>query len=435
ILDISKRDFVTVNQSADVSVRVINKGLAEIANGSLIFDVYHEAYEVGSRVLTQQEPIPLLPEGGVVRLSFTFTPSLEGRYLIEAFADIYGDEVPEDNYRIVHLLAGEYLLMEDVEGDVSDWNAPTNFQSPYRWEVVEDGGGLGEAHSPTHSWRFGYFGIAGPSLTYEYHYLETPIIQLQGETPRVVFYQRFELTTRTEGITMQPLDSDVATVEVSFDGGNWTSVATFTGIQLTWERVYIDLAPYSFGASDMVLRFNATARIMPDDGGWWVDDLVVLTQPLKSAALVKPLETQKEVLAGGSTSFIFLLVNIGDLDEEFHFQVEGLPFDWEAFIGSNETSAVPVTDYNVNLGVDDQLFLTLIVRASILAERGVPVQGLLQALSSDEEVGASFIFTVSVPLGFGFSLSGRALVVAFILGGVMLAIAVVLTAVRKRERY
>ncbi|MFQ5839043.1 MAG: hypothetical protein ACE5HJ_09745, partial [Thermoplasmata archaeon] len=170
-------------------------------------------------------------------------------------------------------------------------------------------------------------------------------------------------------------------------------------------------------------------------GGWWIDDIVVLTQPLERGALVKALDNQKEVTPGGTVSFLFMLVNIGDLEEEFHFKVDGLPLDWEAFIGVNETSGVAVEEYQVRMAVDEQIFLTLIVRSPLLAERGVLVQGMLMALSPEEEVGASFIFTVQVPVGFGLNLSGRTLVVVFIIGGVMLAIAVVLTAMKRKQGY
>ncbi len=434
ILSVQKRDFVPVNTSAGLGVQVINKGLAEVTNGSLNLDVYRASDETAT-VFSAREPLPPLPADGIAAFSFSFTPTLEERYVIEAFAEVVGDEVPEDNYRIVHILAGSFLLMEDLEGSPPTWDTPTNFQSAHRWEVVQDGDGFGQAYSPTRSWRFGYFGVVGPGVTYEYHYLESPSIPLQGETPRLVFYQRYELTRKTEGIALQPLDSDVATVEISFDGGNWTPVASFRGVQMTWKRAYVDLAPYSSGAVSMAVRFNATARVMPEDGGWWIDEIVVLTKPLEKAALARPLESKKDVIAGGSAEFIFLLANIGDLDDEFHFRVEGLPTDWQAFIGSNETSAVPVGNYNVSLNVDEQIFLTLVVRSSILAERGVPVEGALQARSSDEVVRASFTFIVQVPLGFGLSLSGRTLVVAFIIGGVMLAIAVVLTALRRKEQY
>ncbi len=94
-----------------------------------------------------------------------------------------------------------------------------------------------------------------------------------------------------------------------------------------------------------------------------------------------------------------------------------------------------VEDYTVSLDVDEQLFLNLIVQAPLLAERGVSLDGILVVTTADADADASFVFTVEVPVTFGFNLGGRTLVITLIIAGVMLALAVVLTALRKRERY
>ncbi len=435
ILEIEKRDFVELNRSADFEVALLNKGLTEVENATLSLNVYYETYEEGSRVYNDEGSLPTMAEGDATTVPFSYTPTQAGRYLIEAFVEVEGDGVPVDNYRIVHVIAGNHLLIEDVEGSVAGWSTPTNPGSLYRWEVVENGDGYGEAHSPVRAWRFGYFGPQGPVVSYEYHYLESPTLTLQGEDLGLVFYQRFELTRRTGGSELQPLESDMAAVEASFDGGPWVRLTSFEGIQLDWQRAYVNLTPYADGASEMRIRFNATGEAMPDEGGWWIDDLVVVTQPLVPAALVRPLENQGSVTPGGSVQFEFILVNIGDVFEEFHFDVNGLPSDWGALIGINETSAVAVEDYNVSLDVDEQLFLNLIVQAPLLAERGVSLDGILVVTTADADADASFVFTVEVPVTFGFNLGGRTLVITLIIAGVMLALAVVLTALRKRERY
>ncbi len=434
VLGVVKEDIVAPNGTVDLEVQIANRGLAEVDNATVRLDVYYEAYDADARVLAEEAPLPSLAEGDVASVTFPVTPVEEGRYLVEAFADVEGDELPENNLRIVHFLAMEVLVREDVEGSLVGWDAPTNLNSAYRWEVVEDGDDYGLAHSPTRAWRFGYFDTPGPTQSYPSYYLQSPSFSLQGETPYLVFYQRYRLTTRTGGVSMQPLDSDEATVEVSFDGGPWTRVARFMGVQETWDRAYVDLATYAAGAASVALRFRATADVMPESGGWWIDDVMILPAPLESAALLRPLNTQEEVVPGGSARFDFLAVNVGDLDETFSFQVEDLPADWDAFIGDNETAAIPVDTFNVSLEVDEQLLLTLVVRVSLLAERGSPVQGTLHGLTSDEAAESSFVFTVQVPLGFGLNLSGRTLVVALIIGGLMLAIAVVLTAMRNRRR-
>ncbi len=435
ILDIAKRDFVDLDSSTGIEVVVLNKGLAEIENASLFLNVYFDTYEESSRVYNQETSLPRLEEGDTLAVPYAYTPTQEGRYLIEAFVDVEGDEVPVDNYRIVHFIAGDHLLLEDVEGVVTGWSAPTNPGSLYRWEVVEDGEGYGEAHSPVRAWRFGYIDPQGPVTSSDYYYLDSPTISIPGGNLSLVFYQRYVLTTRTEGSQLQPLESDTATVEASFDGGPWITLVSFEGVQLTWRRAHVNLTSYAVGASELTIRFNATGEAMPDTGGWWIDDVVITTQPLVSAALVRPLTNQGTVIPGGSISFDFILVNIGDTLDEFNFAVEGLPSDWDALMGSNETSAVAVEDYAVSLDVDEQLFLTLIVRAPLLAERGVSLDGILMVTTADQDADASFVFSVEVPVTFGFNLGGRTLVVVFIVAGIMLALAVVLTALKKRRGY
>ncbi len=436
ILSIDKRDFVELNLTTDVVVTVLNKGLTDVDNASMTLNVYYEAYEESSRTYSFEDPLPMLEADRTASVPYSFTPTQRGRYIIEAFVDLVGDGVPVDNYKFVHVVAGNHLLLEDVEGGVPGWDNSTNQGYLYRWEVVEDGAGYGNSYSPVRAWRFGYFGPQGPEVNYTYYYLVTPTLPIESGALNLFFYQRYELTRRTEGSTLQPLDSDVVAVEASFDGGlSWIQLASYRGIQLTWRRAHVDLEPYAGGASEVTIRFNATAEAMPDTGGWWIDDIVLSTQSAVFAALVKPLVSQGSVRPGGTVSFQFILANIGDVFEVFHFEVSELPTNWKAFMGTNETSAVPVGNYTLSLDVDEQQFLTLIVRAPVLAEWGASIDGVLTVTASGSVTLASFLFTVEVPVTFGFNLEGRTLVVTIIIVGIMLALAVILTALRKRRGY
>lgn len=431
VLSITKEDFVPVDAATPLEVTVLNKGLATATNASVAVNVYYETYEPDARVFSRLEGLATLLEGEMLTRGYTFTPDQPGRYLIEAFADLEGDEAPEDNLRLVHLQAGDLLFRDDVEGGGAGWSTISLYE--YRWEVVENGDGYGPAHTPTRAWRFGYFGTGAPSPS-PYHYLDSPVIPLNGAAPWLVFYQRYTLAGGFGGAGEE---SDTAIVEVRFDGGLWQEIARVTGNDASWRRAAFDLAPFGDNASTLQIRFNVTATVLPDEGGWWIDDIAVVSADLGPAPLVVPLVTQGEVLPGGTAipPLKFLLVNLGDLYEEFHFQVEGLPSDWSAFIGANETGGVPVTDYQVSLDVDEQVALTLIVQAPLLAERGATLDGTLIALTVQDLANASFVFTVNVPLGFGFDLRGQTLVLVIIIAGVLLAIAVVLTAVKRRRGY
>ncbi|MFQ5908099.1 MAG: M6 family metalloprotease domain-containing protein [Thermoplasmata archaeon] len=435
ILSVARPTFVPLDNPVQVDVRIANRGLTTVSNGTLTLDVFYEEYNLSARI--DQDTRSLLPlgEGESQTLSFTFTPTDRGSYLVEAAASVEGDELPENNIQIVHVVAGEHLSLEDVEGSTSGWTTSADSGSAHRWEVVEDGAGYGLAHSPDRAWRFGAFDFVGPPIIYPSYYLTGPEIPLGTDVPRLRYYQRFELTTAADESGAEPSDSDVATVSVSFDGGPWIEVASFTGTESEWTPVYVDLAPYAGGANTLRLRFTSTAGFMPDDGGWWIDDVAVLRVPLEPVPLVKALDTHRDVDPPGTTvSFLFLLVNVGDVPASFTFLVQGLPADWAALIGQNETSAIPVAAYSERLGPDQQRALNLNIRSPLLAERGVLHQGLFTVLTVDENSSASFVFTLQVGVGF-FDLSGRTLIVAFIIGGVMLALAMVLTGLRRRRTH
>ncbi|MEE9197423.1 MAG: M6 family metalloprotease domain-containing protein [bacterium] len=433
ILDVARPGFVSLNQSVPVDVLVTNRGLTTVANGSLSFDVFYEEYNLSARVFEESRVLLPLDVGETRMIAFAFTPAQRGTYLVEAAAQVPGDDLPENNIRIVHVVAGQHLMLEDVEGDVSVWTLSNDLGAAHRWEVVENGEGFGTAHSPTRSWRFGDFGTFGVPASYPFYNLTSPEILLGGELPRLLFYQRYKLATASEESGGNPPESDRAAVAVSFDGGPWTEVASFTGIDLDWAPVYVDLAPLAQGAGRMQVRFTATAGAMPQEGGWWVDDVVVLRVPLEPMPLLKALDNQKEVLPGGTVSFLFLVVNVGDIPGSVTFAVQGLAADWEALLGRNETSAIAVAAYGDRLDPDQQRALNLIVRAPLLAEQGVLHQGTLAALM-DEGGSANFVFSLTVPF-FGFDLTGRNFIVALIIGGVMLALAMVLTGLRRRRTY
>ena len=435
VLDITRPSFVPLSQNVSLGVTVVNRGLTNVTDGTLVLDIFLDDYNLTARVWTDQRALPFLTVGATLLLPFTFTPTQTGTYLIEAFASVEGDELPENNIRIVHLVAGQELFLEDVKLGNSGWNTSTPAGSTHQWEVVTDGGIYGSAHSPSWSWRFGDFGSAGQVVDGFYH-LESPEIDLQNEVPRLLYYQRYQLGTGAAEPVNATRESDIATVAVSFNGGvDWIELARFEGSQTEWARVYVDLARYATGAQSMRIRFNSTAGIMPEEGGWWIDDIVVLKVPMAPMPLLRPLESQKTVVPGSTVSFLFILVNVGDLLANFTLQVEGLPVDWDAFIGRNETSAIPVSAFEERLGVDEQRSLNLIVRSHPLAARGVLHQGVLRALIVDEEGEARFVFALQVPLGFGLDLGGQTFVVVLIIGGVMLALAMVLTRLRRRRTY
>ncbi|MBK9470668.1 MAG: immune inhibitor A [bacterium] len=64
---------------------------------------------------------------------------------------------------------------------------------------------------------------------------------------------------------------DFAQVQVSANGGPWTTVAQYDGTLSTWTQVTIDLAAYA--GQDLALRFYLTTDVSLTYDGWYIDDV------------------------------------------------------------------------------------------------------------------------------------------------------------------
>jgi hypothetical protein len=64
---------------------------------------------------------------------------------------------------------------------------------------------------------------------------------------------------------------DFARVQVSADGGPWTTVASYDGVMPTWAQETIDLGAYA--RQDLELRFLMSTDTSVTQDGWYIDDV------------------------------------------------------------------------------------------------------------------------------------------------------------------
>ena len=87
--------------------------------------------------------------------------------------------------------------------------------------------------------------------------------------PVLTFFHRYSL--RNGGF---PCGVDNALVEISTNGGfNWTTLQTWTGTNLSWGFVQINLSNYNFDS--VKIRFNLSAYSGCNDDGWYIDDVSI----------------------------------------------------------------------------------------------------------------------------------------------------------------
>ena len=188
--------------------------------------------------------------------SFQIPP---GTYDITASADGYAsasvsDIVAGENQTVgqnFSLPLFEAQIDHDVESGAEGWTP----QSP--WFIT-----TAQSNSPTHSWTDSpgnYGSNVNTSLT-------SPVVDFTGlESPTLTFWHRYDLES----------GFDFGHVEVSIDGTNWTSVASYSGVQNTVEQVTLPL-PIGTGEANLQVRFRLSSDPSVTGDGWYVDDIAIL---------------------------------------------------------------------------------------------------------------------------------------------------------------
>jgi len=70
-------------------------------------------------------------------------------------------------------------------------------------------------------------------------------------------------------------DNDICSVEISCDGTDWEEIASFSGIQQTWQRILLSLTEWT--NSSIYLRFKLTTDETLVDPGWIIDDIKIIS--------------------------------------------------------------------------------------------------------------------------------------------------------------
>ena len=83
------------------------------------------------------------------------------------------------------------------------------------------------------------------------------------------------------------VDYDYGKVQISADGGAWTTLASYTGLALIWEQIHVDLSP--FAGQDIAIRFVMESDYSVNEDGWYIDDVVVTGNTGQGFAMVPPV--------------------------------------------------------------------------------------------------------------------------------------------------
>ncbi|MEN8007801.1 MAG: M14 family zinc carboxypeptidase [Candidatus Krumholzibacteriota bacterium] len=117
---------------------------------------------------------------------------------------------------------------------------------------------------------------------------------------------------------------DYGRVQISADGGPWTTVASYTGLALIWEQVTIDLSLYA--GQDIALRFAMETDYSVVEDGWYIDDVVLTGFPSQTFFMDPPLAVspvEGETVGATPTLAVSPVIKASPLALGFGFRIYG----------------------------------------------------------------------------------------------------------------
>ena len=341
--------FAAPNAIVGAEVVLVNDGPSADAT-TVTLRVYRERFDAGALVLERRANASL-PPAIATPVAFAFPVDVPGRYLVHASVAPGGD-VPWNDERLAHVIIQPLYFVDTIESGDGSWTADGSAADPYRWILVNETFENASAHSLRSAWRFGLEELLSPNLVpVPWHALTTVPIAVPGGPVHLIFYHRYALWNRTDRGPAGPGESDEALVEIRSDAGPWTVVARFTGRDLAWRGVSLNLSANVSEPASIQVRFNVSFGLMPNRGGWWIDDVVVAAGGLGRGLVFTADPTRFDVPPLGVVRAVARLFNVGDYEETVDLSVPLLAENWFASLGFEPVRLGPDRDALLPLSV------------------------------------------------------------------------------------
>jgi len=222
-------------------------------------------------------------------------------------------------------------------------------------------------------------------------------------------------------------DTDDAYVEVRYNGGPWTPLAHYMHRDLTWRGVSLNLTAQISGPTTFQVRFNVSANVIGNSGGWWIDDVMIAERGLAPAVVLLGSTSPYEAPAGGAVGLVVQVANVGDYETSFRLDAVLPESGWGATVRGDMSA--PLSGYVVRLAPDNEIAVRIVIAVPSTAPAGAGYSITITAAAVGDP-------NASAALPLQIHLSGVPIEVV-ILSGIAIAIAVLLVIVlvmRRRRR-
>jgi len=301
------------NTTVDAEVVLVNEG-ASTETVDVTLGLYRDRFDVGALILerrTNASLASLTP----TPVPFAVAVGPPGRYLVHVSV-VPGGDVPWNDERFAPILVRPLYFRDTLESGPGSWTTDGSPADPHRWVLVNETFENASAHSLASAWRFGLEELASPNPSPAAWHALTPVPVVVPAGPvHLIFYHRYALWNRTVRGPAGPGESDEALVEVRSGAGPWVAVARFTGRDLAWRGVSLDLSANVSVPGIVQVRFNVSSAVMPDRGGWWIDDVSIAGGGLGRGLVFTATPIRFDVGPWSVARSAARLVNVGDYEE------------------------------------------------------------------------------------------------------------------------
>ena len=386
VVALDKPSGVRLNAEVLVTATVSNGGARPQSNVAVELAIYRGVFQPDARISTLRATILQMARGENRTVSWTFRPDAYGNYILRVNVLLEDDELPENNDRMSHVGVFDFLVRQDWEGSETNWSIAST-GGDFLWRRVAAGETYYAAFSPTHAYRFGWFG-GGTNASEAY--LVSPFFTATPFT-YVAWQQRYSLTGQIVANSTVPPETDEAFVQFSVDLGPWQDLRgpsgaplQYVGTALTWSKAYANLTAQGVTAGSLVrLRWGLYGQNQTLDGGWWLDDIFVVTQNLTYGMAVRATPDFSLIDPGGFATYRLKVTNVGDFPDTYRFNTSQ-PTGWATFMRLDASGLEPVSDFSMDLGTDQETAATLIVQAPENERRGTLAKIVVRATSEND---------------------------------------------------
>lgn len=197
---------------------------------------------------------------GAGALPFSVDPACPDGHSVEVTVSVdMGDGIID--YPLSFFVGSPSVVFgDDLESGTGNWSLAGSW-----------GATTSQSYSPSYSLT------DSPSGDYANQTVYSAVLDGSYQATELSFWHRYEIEDGW----------DFARVQISADGGPWTSLTSYTGNLSTWQQVSLDLSNYA--GQELSFRFMMETDYSVRRDGWYIDDIQIIGAGSDNLAPATPL--------------------------------------------------------------------------------------------------------------------------------------------------